>query len=83
MLRVLDGVAKKYGVNVIVEDTISRSYEKDGRVYSAKGNGYYDPSDGSIHIALDAEENAYMFVAVHELTHLLYVYCCTIPQFLF
>lgn len=67
-LRVLDGLGKKYNTPIVVEDTITRT-GKDGRVYSGMDNAYYDPKDGSIHVALDAEEGAYMFFAVHELVH--------------
>ena len=67
-LRVLDGLGKKYNTPIVVEDTITRT-GKDGMVYSGMDNAYYDPKDGSIHVALDAEEGAYMFFAVHELVH--------------
>lgn len=64
----LDGLGKKYNTPIVVEDTITRT-GNDGRVYSGADNAYYDPRDGSIHVALDAEEGAYMFFAVHELVH--------------
>ena len=67
-LRVLDALGKKYGAKIVIEDTISRTGD-DGKVYSSSANGYYDTQDGTIHLALDADEGAYMFFAVHELTH--------------
>ena len=69
-LRVLDGLGKKYGVKIVIEDTI-RYEDGKGRVYAGTANAYYDRSDGTIHVALDAEGGAYLFFAVHELTHKL------------
>ena len=69
-LRVLDGLGKKYGVKLVIEDTI-RYEDGEGRVYAGTANAYYDRSDGTIHVALDAEGGAYLFFAVHELTHRL------------
>lgn len=69
-LRVLDGLGKKYGVKIVIEDSI-RYEDGEGRVYAGTSNGYYDRSDGTIHVALDAEGGAYLFFAVHELTHKL------------
>ena len=69
-LRVLDGLGKKYGVKIVIEDTI-RYEDGEGRVYAGTSNGYYDRSDGTIHVALDAEGGAYLFFGVHELTHKL------------
>ena len=69
-LRVLDGLGKKYGVKIVIEDTI-RYEDGEGRVYAGTANAYYDRSDGTIHVALDAEGGAYLFFAVHELTHKL------------
>ena len=69
-LRVLDGLGKKYGVKIVIEDTI-RYGDGEGRVYAGTANAYYDRSDGTIHVALDAEGGAYLFFAVHELTHKL------------
>ena len=69
-LRVLDGLGKKYGVKLVIEDTI-RYEDGEGRVYAGTANAYYDRSDGTIHVALDAEGGAYLFFAVHELTHKL------------
>ncbi len=56
---VMEALAKKYGFVVEVRDTIA-----DGAA-----NGVYDPKTGRIIIALDAEENAYLRVAGHELYH--------------
>lgn len=69
-LRVLDAIGKKYGQKFVVEDTLEHTGE-DGRVYSDNANAYYDRKDGSIHIGLDADKGAYMFFAVHEMTHML------------
>ena len=56
---VLEALAKKYGFVVEVCDTLA-----DGMA-----NGEYDPKTGRIKIALDAEENAYLRIAGHELYH--------------
>ena len=56
---VLEALAKKYGFVVEVCDTLA-----DGMA-----NGEYDPKTGIIKIALDAEENAYLRTAGHELYH--------------
>lgn len=56
---VLETLAKKYGFVVEVCDTLA-----DGMA-----NGEYDPKTGRIKIALDAEENAYLRTAGHELYH--------------
>lgn len=56
---VLEALAKKYGFVVEVCDTLA-----DGMA-----NGEYDPKTGRIKIALDAEENAYLRTAGHELYH--------------
>lgn len=56
---VLEALAKKYGFIVEVCDTLA-----DGMA-----NGEYDPKTGRIKIALDAEENAYLRTAGHELYH--------------
>ena len=56
---VLEALAKKYGFVVELCDTLA-----DGMA-----NGEYDPKTGRIKIALDAEENAYLRTAGHELYH--------------
>lgn len=56
---VLEALAKKYGFVVEVCDTLA-----DGMA-----NGEYNPKTGRIKIALDAEENAYLRTAGHELYH--------------
>lgn len=77
-LRVMDTLAQTFGLQIHVFE----SYEKNGsRVYkNANGeevkapNGWYDPSDGSIHIDLNAGnagEGTMMFTIAHELTHFI------------
>ena len=43
----------------------------DDTIQGGRANGYYDLDTGEIHIALDAVDSAYDFVAKHELTHQL------------
>lgn len=59
----IDALARKLGVSVVAEETISGP---DGRRSAA--NGYI--KDGVIHIALDADDPA-MVVFKHEVTHML------------
>lgn len=67
-IRILNALGKKYGRSIVIEDTISYT-DRDGKQHSGLVNGYYNPADKSIHIALDAKEGALLFYAVHELTH--------------
>lgn len=58
-------VAKVTGVDIYFHETLG---EKDG----GKINGYYDVSDNTIHIALDAGKDARgtaLFTLAHEVTH--------------
>ena len=57
-LRVLDAVAKKYGVSVQVVDSIA-----------ADKNAMYNTQTKQITVGLDAQEGAFMHVGFHELTH--------------
>lgn len=75
-LKVMDQLAKTLGIEFYVYE----SYEKGGkRVFSDREgneekapNGWYDPSDGSIHIDLNAGSDGkgtMLFTVAHELTH--------------
>lgn len=77
-LAVMDTLAKALGVDIYVYESYVN--EKGQRVYlSDRGekkapNGYYDPSDGSIHIDLNAGqsgEGTMLFTVAHELTHFI------------
>ena len=74
----MDTLAKALGVDIYVYESYVN--EKGQRVYmSARGekkapNGYYDPSDGSIHIDLNAGQSGkgtMLFTVAHELTHFI------------
>lgn len=74
----MDTLAKTLGVDIYVFESY---VNKDGkRVYmSDRGekkapNGFYDPSDGSIHIDLNAGQSGHgtmLFTVAHELTHFI------------
>ena len=77
-LAVMDTLSKALGVDIYVYESYVN--EKGQRVYlSDRGeknapNGYYDPSDGSIHIDLNAGqsgEGTMLFTVAHELTHFI------------
>lgn len=77
-LTVMDTLAKALGVDIYVYESFVN--EKGQRVYlSDRGekkapNGYYDPSDGSIHIDLNAGQDGkgtMLFTVAHELTHFI------------
>lgn len=77
-LTVMDALAKALGVDIYVYESFVN--EKGQRVYlSDRGekkapNGYYDPSDGSIHIDLNAGQDGkgtMLFTVAHELTHFI------------
>lgn len=62
-LDVLDSLAKKGGVPVVVVDRIDVGSQR------AAANGSYDPKTGTIFVAADAIEGAYLYTGMHELTH--------------
>lgn len=62
-LDVLDSLAKKGGVPVAVVDRIDVGRQR------AAANGSYDPKTGTIFVAADAIEGAYLYTGMHELTH--------------
>lgn len=77
-LEVMDTLSKALGVDIYVYESYVN--EKGQRVYlSDRGekkapNGYYDPSDGSIHIDLNAGQSGdgtMLFTVAHELTHFI------------
>ena len=77
-LAVMDTLSKALGVDIYVYESYVN--EKGQRVYlSDRGekkapNGYYDPSDGSIHIDLNAGQSGkgtMLFTVAHELTHFI------------
>lgn len=57
-LRGLKQLGERYDVKIAMHDTLG-----DGV------NGYFDPKTGVVHVALDAVDNAYMYVGTHELVH--------------
>lgn len=70
-LNALEELAKKYQVKMRVTETIDMT-DANGNVTKKSGaNGKYDPKTGEITIALDAMDHAYLYVGMHELTHML------------
>ena len=77
-LSVMDTLSKALGVDIYVFESYVNKNGK--RVYlSDRGekkapNGFYDPTDGSIHIDLNAGETGrgtMLFTVAHELTHFI------------
>lgn len=61
-MEVVGQLAKRMNATINIVDSLT-----DGN--GGKVNGRFDPSTGVIDIALDADGNAYAYVAMHELTH--------------
>ena len=67
-------MARKFGANYYFYESYEDKNgnlvfkDKDGNVRSAE-KGFYDPSDGSIHVSLSAENT--LFVISHELVHFI------------
>ena len=77
-LAVMETLSKALGVDIYVFESYVNKEGK--RVYmSDRGekkapNGFYDPSDGSIHIDLNAGQSGHgtmLFTVAHELTHFI------------
>ena len=77
-LTAIEKVANALGIDIYVYETTKQSdgtrrfSSRDGSETSA--NGWYDSSDGSIHIDLRAGQNGkgtMLFTAAHELTHFI------------
>ena len=70
-LNALQALAEKYKVKMRVTESIDMT-DANGKVTKKSGaNGKYDPKTGEITIALDAMDHAYLYVGIHELTHML------------
>ncbi|MDD3337215.1 MAG: hypothetical protein PHI98_17200, partial [Eubacteriales bacterium] len=67
--RVLDAFGKKYGLSIRFVDSIKAGKDANGQGRYA--NGRYDPKTGTIDIALDAVDGAYVYVGMHEAVHSL------------
>lgn len=63
-MEVVSALAKRMGATINIVDSIT-----DGS--GNKANGRYNAKTGQIDIALNADANAYAYVAMHELTHQL------------
>ena len=63
-MEVVSTLAKRMGAIINIVDSITDGAGK-------KANGRYNAKTGEIDIALDADANAYAYVAMHELTHQL------------
>lgn len=63
-MEVVSVLAKRMGATINIVDSITDSAGN-------RANGRYDAKTGQIDIALNADANAYAYVAMHELTHQL------------
>ena len=61
-MEVLKALASRTGRTITIVDSIT-----DGK--GGRANALYNPQTGEIRVALDAEEGAYAYAAMHELTH--------------
>ncbi|MEG0997233.1 MAG: hypothetical protein RSH26_09745, partial [Clostridia bacterium] len=65
-LTVVEAIAKKFKLRIRVQDSIKAV---DAKGKSQTANGQYDPRTKQITIALDANDGAYSYIAMHELVH--------------
>lgn len=63
-MEVVSALAKRMGATINIVDSITDSAGN-------RANGRYNAKTGQIDIALNADANAYAYVAMHELTHQL------------
>ena len=61
-MEVLSAIASRTGRTIVIVDSIT---DADGN----RANALYDMKTGEIRVALDADEGAYAYAAMHELTH--------------
>lgn len=61
-MELLKAIASRTGRTITIVDSIKG---KDGK----RANAMYIPGTGEIRVALDAQEGAYAYAAMHELTH--------------
>ena len=69
-IKVLDDIGKKFGLDIVVVDSIAYK-EDNGYVINSALNGAYDPKTGRVFVAMDAQEGALMYVGMHEIAHAL------------
>ncbi len=67
-LKAIDALGKRYGISIEIRDSIE-AIDADGNVVQSALSGYYDPQTRRVVIAADATDQAYTFVATHELVH--------------
>ena len=67
-LDLIDRMARRYGVEVVLVDTL-QGKTIGGTVIEADVNGLYDPESGKIYLSATAQEGAFAYVAMHEMTH--------------
>jgi len=66
--KLLDAIGKKYGVKIVVQDSID-AQDQSGNVKKSQFNGMYNPDTRTITIALDSTGEAHMYIGMHELVH--------------
>ena len=66
-LRILDIAAQVLGRTVYIEDSIDG--EIAGQRAEHGANAYFDPRDNSYHLALDATQQGYLTIMLHEAVH--------------
>ena len=66
-LRILDIAAQVLDRTVYIEDSIDG--EIAGQRAERGANAYFDPRDNSYHLALDATQQGYLTIMLHEAVH--------------
>ena len=67
-LKLIDYMARRYGVEVVLTDTL-KGMTLGGKVIETDANGLYDPESGKIYLSVTAQGGAFAYVAMHEMAH--------------
>lgn len=67
-LKLIDYMARRYGVEVVLTDTL-KGMTLGGTVIETDANGLYDPESGKIYLSVTAQGGAFAYVAMHEMAH--------------
>ena len=67
-LKLIDYMARRYGVEVVLTDTL-KGMILGGTVIETDANGLYDPESGKIYLSVTAQGGAFAYVAMHEMAH--------------
>ena len=72
LIASMRAISQATGTRVVLEHNITReTVNADGIVTRQQVNGYYDNSDGSIHLSMSIIDSGVMTYAAYEFTHLI------------